>query len=319
MNMKQLIYMVMLGIAACGCSRSESVMENPVDAFPPVPLEISSAFLPEGTLTVTRAASAPLTNGSVGLFLQGKEAVTGYIPINNCEYAYSSVSGTWEPSSSGSTIYLGGETANICAYFPYCASGYDDKTGIVLTMQEYDADKEIFYAPDQEKNATPSGRKLTLSLTHAYSQIQLDITREDYPTQCSISGIALKNDKLLTSGTINITDGTVTGTDGDYVLASLPYILAQGSTYTRNLLVLPSALTADAMDNTKGLTIELTVDTRLMTVKIPLSELTNLEKGKKHVISLKIKGTAIETAVSTTGWDEKILNGGTDYVPEPQP
>lgn len=313
-NMKQIIYMALLGGVALSCTQSELGTGNPDSGLPTVALEISSASLPDGALTVTRATPQPLTSGSIGLFLQGKEAATSYTAINNSKYTYDGVTSKWKPAADDQTIYLGSEAAHICAYYPHQASGYDDKTKLPLTLQEYDADKELFFAPNQEKNATPAGRKLTLSLTHAYSQIELNITRENYPTQCTISGITLKNGKLLTSGTINITDGTVTGTAADYALTNLPYTLTAGGTYTRNLLVPPSTLTADAG---KGLAIVLVVDSKPMTVKIPLSELPTLEKGKKHVISLKIKGTAIETAVTTTGWDEKTLNGGTAYEPVP--
>lgn len=316
-NMKQIIYMALLGGFALSCTQSELGTGSPDSQLPTVPLEIASASLPDGALAVTRAESKPLTFGSIGLFLQGKEATTSYAAINNSKYTYDDITDKWKPDTDNQIIYLGGETATICAYYPYQASGYDDKTKLPLTLQEHGADKELFFAPNQEKNATPAGRKLTLNLTHAYSQIELNITRENYPTQCIISGITLKNGNLLTTGTINITDGTVTGTAADYALTKLPHTLTVGSTYTRNLLVPPSTLTNDATDTSKGLAIVLTVDGKPMTVKILLSELTTLEKGKKHVISLKIKGTAIETAVTTTGWDEKILNDGTAYEPVP--
>lgn len=316
-NMKQIIYMALLGGVALSCTQSELGTVSPDSGLPTVALEISSASLPDGALAVTRATSQVLTSGSIGLFLQGKEAATSYTAINNSKYTYDDITSTWKPDADDQTIYLGGEATQICAYYPHQASGYNDKTRLPLTLQEYDADKELFFAPNQEKNATPTGRKLTLSLTHAYSQIELNITRENYPTQCTISGITLKNGNLLTSGTINITDGTVTGTVADYALTKLPYTLAADGTYIRNLLVPPSTLTADAADTGKGLAIVLTVDSKPMTVKIPLSELSMLEKGKKHVISLKIKGTAIEIAVTTTGWDEKTLNGGTAYEPVP--
>lgn len=307
--------MALLGGFALSCTQSELGTGSPDSEFPTVPLEIASASLPEGSLTVTRAASQPLTSGSIGLFLQGKKTTTSYTAINNYEYSYQL--NKWAPADENKTIYLGGETATICAYYPYQASGYDDKTKLPLTMQEYNAGNELFFATNQEKNATPTGRKLTLNLTHAYSQIELKITRENYPTQCIISGITLKNGNLLTSGTINITDGTVTGTPADYALTKLPHTLTADGAYTHNLLVPPTTLTADATDPSKGLAIVLTVDGKPMTVMILLSELPTLEKGKKHVISLKIKGTAIETAVTTTGWDEKTLNGGTAYEPVP--
>lgn len=317
-NMKQIIYMALLGGVALSCTQSELGTGSPESELPTVPLEIASASLPEGSLTVTRATTPqPLTSGSIGLFLQGKEAATSYTAINNSKYTYEEAISKWQPATDDQTIYLGGEAAHICAYYPHQESGYDNKTQLPLTMQEYDVSKELFFAPNQEKNATPADRKLTLNLTHAYSQIELNITRENYPTQCTISGITLKNGNLLTTGTINITDGTVTGTPGSYALEKLPYTLVAGDTYTHNLLVPPSTLSADATDSNKGLAIVLTVDSKPMTVKIPLSELPTLEKGKKHVISLKIKGTAIETAVTTTGWDEKTLNGGTAYEPVP--
>lgn len=318
MNMKQIIYAALLGAIAISCTQNELPQENPASQLPSVPLELTSASIPQNALIATRGA-VPLTEGSVGLFLQGKETTTSYVAMNNCEYKYET--SQWKPAAANKTIYLGGETANVYAYYPYNAAvTYNNKQQIPMTMQEYSTDNELYYdATPKEMNATPAKRALTLNLTHAYSQIELQITRTDYPNQCSISAITLKNGSLLTTGSINLTTGVVTGTTADYSLTGLPKILGASETYTRNLLALPSTLTADAADATKSLVLVLTVDTKPMTVKIPKSELGALVRGSKHVIKLKIKGTAIEPTVTTTDWDTKTLNGGNDYDPKPKP
>lgn len=64
-----------------------------------------------------------------------------------------------------------------------------------------------------------------------------------------------------------------------------------------------------------GVTLELTVDGKLMTVPIAYDKLGALTAGVIHQISLKLKGTALEISVKDTPWDNQPVDG--EYNPEP--
>lgn len=322
--MKPILYTVLLACLATACSDEH----EPGGVLPDgngsaVPLEIASATLEGEAATITRAGvTTPLTSGSIGVFLEGKEAGSIYTKTDNCQYTYNSATGKWEVVTPDATIYLGGEDANVCAFYPYKAkgNGYDDKTAFPLSCQEYASDKELFYAVNSVVNGTSAQRKVTFAMGHAYSQIQLKVTRENYPAACVISAITLKNSLLASTGTINITNGTVTQTaTADYSLSfSSPKTLGEDETYTRSLLMVPAALATDV--DSKSLIIEFIVDGQTMIAGLPAADLPSLDKGEKYVIGVKIKGKEISiTSVTAVPWDDEQVNGGTEYEPKPKP
>lgn len=326
MMKKQILYTVLLACLATACSESR----EPGEAIPgdsgklPVALEIASATIEGEATTVTRAGTVTsLTSGAMGIFLQGKDAGTTYTAINNCQYKYNTGTSKWEAEAPAETIYLGGENAQVCAYYPFKAksTGYDNKTALPLTTQDYAEAQDISYATNSEVNGTSALRKVTFAMTHAYSQIELKISRENYPSACAISKIELQNASLATSGTINITDGVVTPTIGNYSLTGLttPKTLGSAETYTRALLMVPTTLTADLTDTDKSLMIALTVDDQVMTAGIPTTDLSALMKGEKYVIGLKIKGTEIVPTVTAVPWTTADVNSSDDeYEPKPE-
>lgn len=322
---KQILYTVLLACLATACSESR----EPGEAMPgdsgklSVPLEIASATIEGEATTVTRAGTVTnLTSGAMGIFLEGKDAGTTYTAINNCQYKYNTGTNKWEAEAPAETIYLGGENAQVCAYYPFKAKsgGYDDKTALPLTTQDYAEAQDISYATNSEVNGTSALRKVTFGMTHAYSQIELKISRENYPSACAISKIELQNASLATSGTINITNGALgTPTIANYSLTGLTKTLGSAETYTRALLMVPTTLTADLADIGKSLMIALTVDGQVMTAGIPTADLSALKKGEKYVIGLKIKGTEIVPTVTAVSWTTADVNTSDDeYEPKPK-
>ena len=169
-----------------------------------------------------------------------------------------------------------------------------------------------------------------MDFNDAYSRLVLNIGVEDaYPATCSINSVALANDSLFRKAVIDITSGTVgihpDDTEkqfrGGYnITKDLPYLLdSPDKKYQADLLMIPTKLLPDPFEPTKGLSVIVNVSGFPATVIIPIDDLSDFESGKKYVVSLKLRGIAIKSVtVTTTDWDEKILNEGVDYEPLPQ-
>lgn len=323
--MKQILYTFLLACLATACSdeHEPGSVQSSGSGDALVPLEIASATVEGEASTVTRAgAVTTLASGSIGVFLTGKDDPTTYMVTDNCEYTYNGTTGKWAASNSDATIYLSGEDANVCAYYPYKnAVTHNDETAIPLTTQEYAAEEDLSFAVNNVVNGTSTQRAVTFAMTHAYSQIQLKITRENYPTTCAISAITLENSNLATKATIDITDGTVSGTTtGNYSLTfATSKTLGTSETYTRSLLMVPVASLPSDTEG-KSLKISLTVDGQIMSTGIPAADLPALIRGEKYVIALKIKGKEISaTGVTAASWTDSPVNSGTEYEPKPAP
>ena len=198
-----------------------------------------------------------------------------------------------------------------------------------MDTQDYDPSKELYYVANQEVDA--KRYFVEMHFKHAYSRLVLNIGVEDaYPATCSINSVALANDSLFRKAVIDITSGTVgihpDDTEkqfrGGYnITKGLPYLLdSPDKKYQADLLMIPTKLLPDPFEPTKGLSVIVNVSGFPATVIIPIDDLSDFESGKKYVVSLKLRGIAIKSVnVTTTDWDEKILNEGVDYEPLPQP
>lgn len=232
----------------------------------------------------------------------------------------------------GEYHYLGSEKADVCGYYPYTEETvdklYKDRTKIPMETQNYDVLKELYYVTNQVVDAKEYF--VNMRFKHAYSRLVLNIGVEDaYPATCSINSVALANDSLFRKAVIDITSGTVgihpDDTEkqfrGGYnITKDLPYVLdSPTKKYQADLLMIPTKLLPDPFEPTKGLSIIVNVSGFPATVIIPIDDLSDFESGKKYVVSLKLRGIAIKSVtVTTTDWDEKILNEGIDYEPLPR-
>lgn len=327
--MKYLLYTAIAIGLFCSCSEQDalSINNNQVRT----PLQVVSAGLNPDLRIVTRDVPDPvkLNSGEIGIFLEGEQmdeagsVIAQYADINNRKYT--AVSGTWGPVAENEQIYLFGTDASVCAYYPYHSeTSYADKTAIPLQTQDYkkgDSNSEaadLYYSLGGVVNGY--NPKISFELMHAYSMLELQIKRENYPQQCVINNITLKNTKLAKTGTLNIsTDGSVAVTaTADFSFSGLPYTLGSDKTYTCNALIVPCEL-ADASDATYGMTISLTVDGQIMLVSLPQSELPAFRQGEKYTIGLKIKGKELNlNTVTATPWEVSQV-GSDKYIPKPKP
>ena len=215
-----------------------------------------------------------------------------------------------------------GNDADVCAYYPYKDS-YADKTVIPLQSQDYVDTEDIYYALNTIINGfTPA---ITFDMVHAYSLVELKISRENYFMPCKISKITLMNSALIKKGTINIAvDGSIQASEtGNYdlttVTAASPHTLLADESYVRRVLMIPVLLGIDREDaegGQFGLSVSLVVDGQQMLVEIPYSELGEFRQGEKYVIGLKIKGTEIVPTVKALEWEDDKVNGGDKYPVE---
>lgn len=302
-----------------GCSGDEGIPTGKQDHT--VPLSIASASVENNEAIPTRATTPELLQtGSIGIFLEGA-AGTSYTKKDNIKYNY--VSGSWAPNNAAETLYLGGEFANVCAYYQTTKLNLATKEAVTLTSQIYDKEQDLLYASNKQVNGTSTGKIVEFTLGHAYSQIEFVLSRDNYPNTCVVTQIAVKNTNIIANTTLNLaTNAYAAGTTkADFSYNTNPTTPATGitvpatvgATINSNLLMVPCAL---ANNSNVGLTLVLTVDGKPMTATVPYAKLGALKAGTKHQLSVVIKGTAIGSiTVKTTPWDPTLVDG--DYNPEP--
>lgn len=302
-----------------GCSGDESIPVERQDNW--VPLSITSASVENVDASLTRAAvtPTPLTTGSIGIFLEGATG-TSYEKKDDIQYDYKN--SAWGPADEAKTLYLGGENANVCAYYKTNKiASVASKESVALTSQIFDTEQDLLYAKNQTVNGTSSGKQVEFILSHAYSQIEFVLKRENYPNTCKVTNIAVKNANIIGSTTLNLAKGEyATGTKNTVFsydtnpTASADGITvpSDGSAINSNLLMVPCTL---ANNNGTGLTLVLTVDGKAMTATVPYDNLKALVAGKNHQITVVLKGTAIDVSVKDTPWEPVPVDG--EYNPEP--
>lgn len=316
--MKHLLLILVGGILLSSCSDDREMVDGKWKTTAlRVPLEVSSAVIKQEAITRLAPDPVALTKGAIGIFLSGTETESKYKPVINRKYVYTS--GHWGPQTANDTIYLVGNDADICAYYPY-KELYTDKRAIPLQSQDYVETEDIYYALNTMINGfTPA---ITFDMVHAYSLVELKISRENYFMPCNISKITLMNSALIKEGTIDVAvDGSIYASkiqnyDLTTVTAASPHTLSEGDVYVCRVLMIPVSFGIDRTDaegGQFGLSVSLVVDGQQMLVDIPYAELREFRQGEKYVIGLKIKGKEIVPTVSILEWEEDKVNGGTTY------
>lgn len=298
---------LLASLLLAGCTADEiSGTDNGIVPVPPVelttPLEIESASL-DAEIT-TRATTTLGSGNSIGVFLSG----TGYTNKNNCKYQWQSAS-SWTAPDADNTIYLGGASANVCAYHPW-TNGYKDKTAIPLTSQVYASNKDISFAGNRDLNGSSGSKSTSFIMTRAYARLQIKLTKSsDYPGTCAVSKLELQN--LIQSASLNITSASgsyssTNGTTGTTVTTTKNVTPTTTGTVWSDYLLIPCTPYG-------GMKIVLTVDGKPMTTTI--AGYTPV-KGEYKSITLTINGTGLGIAsVTTTDWSTADDAGS--FIPVP--
>lgn len=283
-----------------------------------VPLSIASASVENTNEILTRTATPELlTNGSIGIFLEGA-AGSSYIKKDNIQYDYNA--SKWLPNKEDETLYLGGDDANVCAYYKTPKIELSTKEAVPLTSQIFDTEVDLLYAKNQTVNGTSAGKEVEFILGHAYSQIEFILSRDNYPNTCKVTQVVIKNANIIGSATLNLATGayTTSALDANFTYNTNSVTPVDGitvpssGTIRSNVLMIPCTIANDAGT---GLTLVLTVDGKTMTATVPHDKLPALVAGTKHQISVVLKGTAIDVSVKDTPWVESQVDG--NYNPEP--
>ena len=275
---------------------------------------------------VTRAgAVTSLTAGSIGLFLTNTDpddTDPPYVPVSNRKYSYGTPKWTTDK-----VIYLGGEEANVCAYYPYSV----DRTTatVALSTQNYDKTKDLSYAKNIRVNGGPdktvdgnTGRFVTFVLERAYSRARFEFTRKNYAGTGQITKIELK--KLPLSASLDMAAGTYSSlTTGEKALTVDYTLHATDATPVEEadeLLVAPGKFAESTAADKEGLVLVLTIDDKTMTTYIKPSVLNELKAGKYYTFKVNVNGTGIEIEkVELENWEVKdIDNGGDEFETEPK-
>lgn len=290
-----------------GCS-SEDTPEN-LRHLPPVvgitPLLVESAGL-SGEVSTRAALGA---GQQIGVFLA---AGNGYTACNNYQYNFGN---PWAPANAGNTIYLGGASAQVCAYHPW-TTGLTNSAAIPLTSQVYNAAKDLSYATNRAVDGSSANKSTTFAMTRAYAKLTLTFQRANYPCTCQIQKVEIKN--CLKAANLNITNGVYSGSAGSADVTL---------TETKNVTVPTTGTVAWGTDwlmvpctpATGGMTLVLTVDGKTLTTTIPAASYKPV-KGEYKTILLSINGTALNiTSVTITDWPASttIDDGGKPFIPLP--
>lgn len=300
--------------------------ELPGNVVPPGnSLYISSAILTSGGHTETEAVTralvgdvlVPVTQGSLGIF---RSKGTGYAStLDNVKYTYTGADKGWQPATAADTLFLNGDDADVCAYYPYNSdTEYTDKTAIGLTSGKYTGTAsthdpmDLCYATD--RTLSGSNRATTFELKHAMALLELKITKDaDYKGDCRITSVSILNPELITGSTINITDGTYTTRTKDGVLTYNPGTNADGilignaASVTAALLI-PFNPTAD------GVLIAFAVNGVPVEAVIPNDKMPEVEAGHRYSVNVTMKATSMQvTGVDMLPWEETGV-GGDDYT-----
>lgn len=353
----KVVTLMILGLAATlsGCIRTEYPSCGEDDSNLPVLDILGAGVQPEevgtraatraGTRTVIGAATRTLigagtrttttvrlTSGSIGLFLTNTDPDATdppYMPVNNRKYTYDGGTSKW---TTDKAIFLGGENAYVCAYYPYDEA---QKTmTLSLATQQYKATKDCSYAKNITVNGNPyevggdasdgtPGRHVTFILKRAYSRAKFTFTRKNYVGEGKITQIELKN--LPSSEKLDITTGTYTDLTKSDKICTVDYALPTTAdpltiATTDELLIAPGKFVESSeTDDTKKLALILTIDGKTMTTYISPATMNEFIAGKYYNFKINVNGSDISlSTVELNDWEvTNIDNDGDPFETEP--
>lgn len=277
----------------------------------------------------SRAGTATITEGSIGVFLDNVSGGTDYDPKNNVCYTAEKDENDKTVWNSDDALFFNTTTANVCAYYPYVNSAdFGDSKKIPLTTQVYDADYDLSYATNVPMNATEreadgstvgAGNSVKFSMTHAYALLELNLKRGSLKDNVTISKIEIATSGLNASNTLDITSGsygTATPfTGGVYAIEEDMKLEASGSLKKSFLIVPVSTISNSELKFTFTLK-----NTGNPTMSATITSITQFEQAKKYIVNLTVNGTGLDaSSVTILPWTEvNVTNtGGGSFIPLP--
>lgn len=270
--------------------------------------------------TTRAAASTPdyPKNQSIGFFVK-EDNTHGYPACNNRQGIYNTTRKLWLPTPD--SIWLNNHDADIVIYAPYDAAQTTAAAlNLTACLRPADGSKDIwckrFPANNQSKD-------LTATLEHVYTRLCITVTlAADYKAEAKLTDIALTGKDIYAGTTYKPFETAPYTYDGEKGVSLTPaaekVLNASTTSATYDLLLIPTAAGAALTDD---LTLTLTVDGKMMRVKIAKEKFTDtkLEAGKQHNINLKLMpGKLALSSVTVVRWDALAeADGGQAEFDEP--
>lgn len=272
-----------------------------------------------GDEAATRAVATPdyPKDQFIGFFVK-EDKTNGYPACNNRQGTYNNARKLWLPTPD--SIWLNNHDADIAIYAPYDAA-QTATAALTLTacLRPADGSKDIWC---KRFTANNKSKDLTATLEHVYTRLCITVTLDaDYKAEAKLTDIALAGDDIYAGTTYKPFEAVPYIYDENNKGVSLTPTKVLNTTTTSatyDLLLIPTAAGTTLTDD---LTLTLTVDGKIMRVKIAKEKFTDtkLEAGKQHNINLKLTpGKLTLSSVTVVEWDALAeADGGQAEFDEP--
>lgn len=325
---KVLAFAVIASAMLAGCSKEETTS---VPALAKGELGVSATV--QGPVTTRSLITGFETGNQVAVFVTG----TGYTPMV-AKYTYNGTTPWTSPASETEKIFLFNETATVYGFCPADAvvSGTltnDDQNTVAVTFTYPETSftaagqTDYLYATGPQSggvyplatasNNTSAGEnEVDLVMHHAAAKLSFVINKDD-----SYSGTgALSSVSLAKTGGFYAGSGLMQVKDGVFVsVPSADQISFTGSATINDYNATPSTVVSALglvcpVADASGITLEVTIDGKAMSVALPADAPANLwEQGKNYTYTITVKGTElIVNTVSVLDWIE--VTGGNAEV-----
>ena len=260
-----------------GCDNQTDPLSNNKDYDTPLSINSVAMLDTGGTRSTTT-----ITSGELGLFLLGDN---GYSAQKNIEYYYSSGWNALNP------IYLGTQTASVCAYYPYDDNGGNsgirnstDPTSVTLISKQYSPNRDLCYST-KVSTLNKFNPSVAFTMNHAYAKLTINITN-NMSTSCHLTQISIANAGILATTTLDMTTGTyaLKGTPGT-VAINLGDFFVSGFTDTESMLMVP---VTSPMTGYIVFTFTINDNERLAYVDAASSGLSTLLPGGNYTVNFNV-------------------------------
>ena len=277
--MKQTYSLMLMAIFLFyGCDSQTDPLSNNKDYDTPLSINSVAMLDAGGTRSTTT-----LTSADLGLFCL---AGNGYSAKKNVFYRYSP-SGflNWDP------IYLGTQTASVCAYYPYDPQGTvfgitdsTDPTSVTLISRGYNDDRDLCYST-KVSTLSKFNSNLSLVMNHAYAKLTINITNNMGMTLCRLTQVSIANSGILTTTTLDMTTGTYAAGTSGTVKINLDNSFRSNLTDTESLLMVP---VTTPMKGNIVFTFVVNGSERLAYVDAASSGLSTLLPGGNYTVNFNV-------------------------------
>lgn len=303
MNIKFLMALMILPITFASCSSGSGDEPTP-DPDPQPPVVVKKAIkISTNVNNITRATDTGFdANDQAGLFVVNRgdgntsvELKASGNHVNNMRFTYN---GTWTPDSP--IYWKDNDThADFYFYFPY-KSSITDVAAVPFSVNEDQSSESKYKASEllvgSKKDVSPTENNVNISVSHAFSQIQVVVAAGNGFTTESLAAanIGVTINGVKTSASVNIANAAVSAT-GD--AKSIRPWLIDG---IYKALIVPQ-------------TVE---ETNLITVNVDgrdfnLKKAFTFQGGKSHKFTVTVSKTSNGVNVDITKWEtDDIDNGG---------